>query len=255
MTPLALDAATVIIARDSTPSGNGISVLLIERHPSSRAAAGAYVFPGGRIEPEDSTPDIEALCSGLSREEAALIMGDEAGRDRALGFWVGAIREVFEEVSLLYACAPDGALVRLTGERPFGTVRSFEQLIQAEGLRLALDRLHYFAYWITPEERSLRFSTRFFVAEAPRDQDVHLDTREATNFRWIGPEEALAEHRRGGLPLHFPTIRILETLRGLASVEALIASTKGRKIEPIRPRLVGEEGKERILLPGDPNYF
>jgi hypothetical protein len=35
---------------------------------------------------------------------------------------------------------------------------------RAEQLRLATDQLVYFAHWITPEERPIRFDTRFFAA-------------------------------------------------------------------------------------------
>ena len=223
--PVAFDAATVIIARESEPVGRGVEILLIARHPASRFAAGEYVFPGGRVEPEDAAPGIEAVCAGLSREEAARRLADQNAPDRALGFWVGAIREVFEEVGLLFAYGSDGALLRLDRGRLVrlqqaygGNARSFSDLIRGEGLRLAADRLYYYAHWITPEERKLRFATRFFVAEAPEAQGVLLDTRESTEFRWLSPQDALAENGRGHLPLHFPTIRILRELREIPRV-------------------------------------
>ena len=260
--PLAFDAATVIIARESEPDGHGLEILLIARHPASRFAAGEYVFPGGRIEPEDAAPGIEAVCAGLSREEAARRLADQNAPDRALGFWVGAIREVFEEVGLLFAYGSDGALVPLDHARLVAlqqayadNAKSFSDLIRAHGLRLATDRLHYYAYWITPEERKLRFSTRFFVAEAPEAQEILLDTKESTEFRWLSPQDALAENGRGSLPLHFPTIRILRELCEIRRVDALLAAARGRMIRPIMPRIVVEDGRERFLMPGDPGYY
>ena len=256
--PAAFDAASVIIAKNT--AGSGFQILLIARHPASRFAAGQYAFPGGRIEPEDGAPGVELHCRGLTNKSAATMLALQES-SQPLRFWVAAIREVFEEVGLLYACGTDGRLVGPERDQSVerqGAVKgesgSFLKMIQAHGLQLALDRLHYFAYWITPEERPLRFTTRFFVAPAPPEQDVLLDTRESTDFRWLSPGEALAENRRGNLPLHFPTIKLLEELSRFADSDALLASTKSKAIQPIMPRLVVEGGTERLLLPTDPNY-
>jgi len=48
------DAATVAVVRD-TASGVGsvMEVLMLRRRPSSAFAGGAYVFPGGAVDPSD----------------------------------------------------------------------------------------------------------------------------------------------------------------------------------------------------------
>jgi hypothetical protein len=38
-------------------------------------------------------------------------------------------------------------------------------------------------------------------------------------------------------------------------VDAILAAGSGREIRPVRPRIVTSEGKERILLPGDPGWY
>ena len=68
-------AATVVLGRDS---GAGLQVLMVRRNASLVFFGGAWVFPGGRVEPEDHVGAADAL-------EAARIAG---------------AREVHEEVGL-----------------------------------------------------------------------------------------------------------------------------------------------------------
>lgn len=256
--PVPDEAATVVLVRDRLSHGSGIELLLIGRPTKSRVAGGKFVFPGGRIETEDWQPGIAALCRGLSREDAAKRLRTVEPPERAIGFWVAAIREVFEEVGLLLAYDRTGSLVRLQGEASErirqqwqACTGGFADLLHAEGLRLAVDHLHYFSHWITPEKRPVRNDTRFFVAPAPSDQEIVLDPREATAFRWVTPAEALEAEGRGELPLHFATIRTVRALVDYTNVADLLASTDGKVVEGIRPRVVGE----KILLPGEPGYF
>src|SRR5215510_10480942 len=100
-------AATLVLLRDGP--GGGVETLLIQRHHKSRFAAGDFVFPGGRVEPDDTPTDPEAWCVGLDEAEAARRLGVAPGH-AALGYWVGAIREAFEEVGMLMAYADDGTL-------------------------------------------------------------------------------------------------------------------------------------------------
>ena len=52
---------------------------------------------------------------------------------------------------------------------------AFLDMLRAERLTLATDRLAYFAHWITPEEQPIRFDTRFFAAPAPPTQSPEAD--------------------------------------------------------------------------------
>src|SRR5215475_7048533 len=92
-------AATLVLLRDRP--GGGCETLLIRRHEKSRFAAGDFVFPGGKIEPDDVPADPSRWCTGLDAAMAAARLGLE--RDDALAYWVGAIREAFEEVGVLIA--------------------------------------------------------------------------------------------------------------------------------------------------------
>ena len=47
---------------------------------------------------------------------------------------------------------------------------SFRSLLESERLLCDASRLAYFSHWQTPEEISIRFDTRFFLAPLPKVQ-------------------------------------------------------------------------------------
>ena len=257
-----LPAATLLLLRDR-PEG-GVEVLLIQRHAKSRFAAGDFVFPGGKIDIHDMPEDAVAWCVGLTPEEARARLGNVASGRAALGHWVGAIREAFEEVGILLAYGPGGSLLRLSGQARarFEAYRracqrdgsAFWKMLKQERLRLATDRLVYFAHWITPEENPIRFDTRFFAAEAPPEQEAIADDQEIVAVRWLSPAEALKARQRGEISLRFPTIKNLGFVKDRTAA-AVLASLDGRSVPTIRPRVIGEGPDRKVLLPGDPGWY
>ncbi len=253
---VARDAATVVLARDARA---GIEVLLLERHRASPMAPGAFAFPGGRVEPGDGGADWEPFCRGLTVGTAAAILADVSPPAHAIGFWVAALREAFEEAAILLASDRGGEPVggeRLLRARSRATEPgAFRSLLAAEGLILATDRMGYWAHWITPEERPVRYDTRFFVAAAPPDTRAEPDGVEIVGARWLTPDDALAHHRVGDMLLPGVTREILASVTPYPSAAALLAAAASRQIRPIRPRIVLAEGRERILLPGEPGWY
>jgi 8-oxo-dGTP pyrophosphatase MutT (NUDIX family) len=254
------EAASVILARDASV---GVEVLLLQRHPDSRFSPGAFAFPGGRVEGADAAPGVEVRCRGLDRAAAARQLAGVSPPERAIGFWVAALREAFEEAGLLLAYGPDErpvdastlAEARAHRARCREDSARFVQLLVALDLVLATDRVAYWAHWITPEERPIRYDTRFFVATAGRDQVPDPDGHEMVAAHWTVPEEALARHRARELMLPLPTQRILAALSEHRDADALLAAARGREIRPVRPRIVRDAAGERILLPDDPGWF
>ena len=154
---------------------------MLRRNLNSDFVGGAYVFPGGAVDPEDRHADLEPVCQGRSDAEASARLGIESG---GLAFWVAAIRESFEEAGVLLAYDPDGDVVDLDDRRrrssagpttaqqvDSGAARLVESA-PAEGLRLAVDGMHYFGHWITPEGAPRRYDTRFFLAARPAEPDA-----------------------------------------------------------------------------------
>jgi 8-oxo-dGTP pyrophosphatase MutT (NUDIX family) len=253
-------AASVILIRDTSP---GVEVLLLQRHPESRFSPGAFAFPGGRVETDDSAPGVEARCRGLTRADATRRMPDVRPLDRAIGVWVAALREAFEEAGILLAYDSAGRPARLEALGDVGARRArcradsvaFARMLDELDLTLATDRLAYWAHWITPEERPARYDTRFFVTPGPADQVAEPDGFEMVSARWIEPGAALDRHRAGEFVLPLPTQRILATIAEHDGIDAVMAAAHVREIFPVRPRIVREAGAERILLPGDPGWF
>jgi 8-oxo-dGTP pyrophosphatase MutT (NUDIX family) len=241
----------------------GLEVLLLQRHPASRFSPGAFAFPGGRVEAADAMPGIESRCRGLGRAEAAQALAGIEPPERAIGYWVAALREAFEESGILLAHESDGRPVDASA---LGDVRAqrarcredsavFGRLLAERDLTLATDRVAYWAHWITPEERPIRYDTRFFIAEVGPDDRAEPDGLEMVAARWVAPDEALAGHRAREFVLPFPTQRILASLAEHGAVHALLAAARGREIRPVRPRIVRDAAGERILLPQDPGWY
>jgi len=259
---VAREAATVVLARDGVA---GVEVLLLERHPGNRMAPGAHAFPGGRVEASDAPPDADRLCRGLTAAAAAASLRTVTPPERAIGFWIAAIREAFEEAGLLLAYDRSGApFVPEAGtaerfaehrRRCRADSRAFRVMVVEERLGLATDRMAYWAHWITPEERPVRYDTRFFVAAAFPHGTPDPDGMEVIGFRWLTTGDAVARHRAGELVLPAVTQQILATVGAYPTVAALLAAAPAREIRPVRPRIVLRDGKERILLPDDPDWF
>lgn len=109
--------------------------------------------------------------------------------------------------------------------------------------------------WITPAMVKIRFDTWFFVARAPDGAEPKCDGEECVDLRWLRPQDALDAYQREELLLVFPTIRHLQELSMYESVDHVLETGRERRIEPIEPRVVLDQGGvARVLLPGEPGY-
>ena len=236
-------AASVILARDA---GAVFEILMLRRTAAAAFAGGMYVFPGGRVDGDDHLHVYDRVRRGPD--------DGQAEQQRALGaewrgFWIAGIRESFEEAGVLLAYDRDGALLDLhdeTSRARFDGYRhalhdgdlSLDTICDRENLLLAVDRMHFFNRWITPEGRPRRFDTRFFVAEAPPKQHGRHDDSETVDSEWISPAAALARNAAGEFGLMSVTHRQLATLAEYKSLTALHAAMTGERSFPIfRPVL------------------
>jgi 8-oxo-dGTP pyrophosphatase MutT (NUDIX family) len=254
-----------MLVRDAPgPDGSALEVLMVRRNLRSDFVGGAYVFPGGAVDPLDGGSDAEALCRGRTDAEASALLGQPSG---GLAYWVAVVRETFEEAGLLLAERPGGPALlagdveekaRFAAERVAVNdgSRRFLDLCRDESVRLAVGDIHYFAHWITPRGAPRRYDTRFFVAAAPPGQVAAHDAGETIAEVWITPEEALARHRSGEIEIIFPTIRNLQAISRFARSDELLAAAAraSSSVPVIEPRVVADGNGMRIVLPGDPGY-
>ena len=252
-------AATVTLVRNAQ-SGQGFEVLMMQRSFQVVFVPGGYVFPGGALDPQDSSDDIAALCSGLTDVEASRRLGVASG---GLAYWVAAIRESFEEAGILFACNSRGEMVTLdddaSAQRFHAYRKRVEQgehtlaaMLRDEGLHLPLQHMAYFSHWITPPGGKRRYDTRFFVAVAPPAQKPLHDNGETINHQWVRPARALDLHRQGEFTMLPPAVNSLRFLAEHDSIESLMASARALKDIPMIAPRIGKDG--RRLLPGMPGY-
>jgi 8-oxo-dGTP pyrophosphatase MutT (NUDIX family) len=213
-------AATVILLRDGA---DGLEVFMVTRHPAMWFS-GALVYPGGKLDPSDADRSLFPSCHG----------GDGL-TDAQIALRICGIRETFEETGLLLACEADsGELV--DGARGAELSRRYRamihagevtlgEMVQAEELTLAGDRLVPFAHWITPAAFTRRFDTQFFLAEAPAGQEASHDPVEADGSVWIRPALAIEEAAAGHHALMLVTqVNLAKVGRSRTAGEALAAA-------------------------------
>ncbi|MGZ8734409.1 MAG: NUDIX hydrolase [Acidimicrobiia bacterium] len=248
------DAATVMLVRNAPD----LQVFMLRRNLRSEWVAGAYVFPGGAVDPEDRSDESYARCPGRNDAAASALLGIDSG---GLGFWVAAIRESFEEAGVLLARPQGDAALDLSDlESERAAVnrgdRRFLDVLTAQDLVLDVDRLHLFSHWITPAGMPRRYDTWFFVAEAPEGHAYLHDDGETVASTWISPADALERADAGELELIFPTRRSLEALTRFETASEVVAVVGDASDLPpaTQPRIVADGNGARLLLPGDPGY-
>ena len=246
-------AASVVLLRDS-PSG--LEVLLLRRHGESDAFGGAYVFPGGKLDRDDSEPELLAHLD-VAPDRLPAARGEPAvGGATAAGLFVAALRETFEEAGILLApgIGPDTTAALGTRLREG---LSFAEALALTRLRLAASSVFPWSRWITPRVPSMtskRFDTRFFVAETPRGLVAVHDNREAVEALWISPRAALERYWARAMVLAPPQIQSLAHLARHASVSDVFREARSRRPPVIRPEPYEVDGIRVIAYPGDARH-
>jgi len=244
-------AASLILLRDGA---DGMEVLLLRRaEKADDQNSGASVFPGGVVDAHDRR--LHLMCKGLDDAAASARLGLPDG---GLDYYAAAVRECFEEAGVLFASDAGDRLAELDGLPP-GRLESMRHaaeqgtdallaMCEAQGWRLAMDRLAYFSHWLTPPGMPRRFDTRFFIAQMPPGQAVKPDGRETVAHMWLKPAEA-ADPRRG-LKLMNVTRRTLEELAGFGSAADCMAHARAlTRIVLNMPRLAdGPAGRRAVNI-------
>jgi 8-oxo-dGTP pyrophosphatase MutT (NUDIX family) len=198
--------------------------------------------PGQVLNLGDTTPPRQAatvilLRGGAATLELLLVKRTEHARFMG-GVWV----------------FPGGAVDKHDGESPHRAA-AVRELNEEAGVVIADPAtLVEFSRWITPAEVSVRFDTRFFLAELPDGQEPAVDGQECVEQGWFTPQGALDAHGRQEIVLVFPTIKHLEQLSVFSNVAELLHYASGRNVLPVQPKVWFDGEVARVLLPGEPGY-
>ena len=109
-----LPAATVVVLRDGE---QGLEVLMLRRHAKSDVLGGAFVFPGGKLDPVDRAV-VGSRCVDAAPERLRARLGEaQLDAREAAALFVAACRETLEESGVLFAHDADAACERTRSRR------------------------------------------------------------------------------------------------------------------------------------------
>ena len=253
MTVPAREAATVVLLRDRP---DGLEVFMVKRHGLSDVLGGAYVFPGGKVDRADTDAGLlEHLGAPLDGLHAAL---GEAGLDpaAAVGLYVAACRETFEEAGVLLAEGIGEHQVREARVHASQGL-SFGDIVARLGVRPDWGNLVPWARWITPNVPTMvnkRFDARFFVAAMPANQAALHDNHEATESFWLRPRAALEQYWVREINLAPAQIMSLAALARRRNVAEVLAAARAGSPPVIQPEPFAHEKLRAIAFPGDERH-
>jgi 8-oxo-dGTP pyrophosphatase MutT (NUDIX family) len=224
------------VFRDGT---GGVEVLMVRRGESARFMGGAWVFPGGTVNGLDRTAAAGAACAGSVDDEMRPWMA-------------AAVRELVEETQVWLTDPP----TTVHDPEPFLKDAAVYEYAAVHRRRFDLDRLRYFANWITPTVVPMRFDTRFFAAAVPAATEAHPDPAELDRAAWVRPEDALGRSAAGSWVVPFPTAKTLERFVGFRSAGDVMDHIGSLgAVPPVQPRMrVGADGRLEVVMPDEPGF-
>jgi 8-oxo-dGTP pyrophosphatase MutT (NUDIX family) len=230
--PEPIPAATLVLMRPAVAGPP--ELLMMERTGTMAFAAGALVFPGGRIDPED--------------REAAASLGSDDDHGAAK---IAAIRETIEETGIAVGLSgpTDGMRAAIDAGEPFAA------LLRSRNLSVDLHALTPFARWCPNFRETRRFDTHFYLAEAPGDApDPTVAPHEAVRAFWASAAAILAELDAGRAHAIFPTRRNLERLARFGSIDEARADAARFPVRKITPWVEQRGGGAFVCIPDDAGY-
>ena len=231
--PEPIPAATLVLMREA--AGGPPELLVTERTGTMAFAAGALVFPGGRVDADD--------------HRTADLLGSDAAR-------IAAIRETIEETGIAPGLLPvPSADIVASLRRGLADEEPFASLLEAHGLSLDAEALVPFARWCPNFRETRRFDTLFFLAEAPPDAPAPVVAEaEAVRAYWASAADILAEIEAGEAHAIFPTRRNLERLAGFASIAEARADAARHPVTKVTPWIEERGGEILLCIPEGIGY-
>lgn len=203
--PPATPASTLIIMRDASDNG-APELLMVERSAKMVFAAGAAVFPGGRVDDADF--------------EFAHHIGGAFDHDDA-ACRIAAIRETLEESGLALGVEGVKDQMQIDAARAdLHDGQTIAQICKTYEWRLDLDMLVPWSRWRPPAFETRRvFDTRFYIINAGgKALNAKVDATENRILFWASADEVLRradldpKNHDDAVHIIFPTRRNLERL-------------------------------------------
>jgi 8-oxo-dGTP pyrophosphatase MutT (NUDIX family) len=237
-TTTAIPAATLILFRE-TEMGV-VDHLFVERSATMVFAAGALVFPGGRVDDDDRL--IAQSWPNLDPEDAAAR--------------VAAIRETVEEAGIGIGFEPvlsEQAAQDLRVALADGTF--FSTWLTTSSHSLDLEQLVPFARWRPNFRETRSFDARFYIARVPPEtHEATVDTTENVHLFWSPARRVLERAELGDAHVIFPTMRNLERLAELSSFEDALSHLAEFPSQLIVPFVETRRGFPYLCIPDGAGY-
>jgi 8-oxo-dGTP pyrophosphatase MutT (NUDIX family) len=235
--PPAIPAATLVLLRDRADGPPDL--LMVERAKAMAFAAGALVFPGGRVDPGD-----HALAAALG------------GDDQDAPARIAAIRETIEEAGVAIGLVPPPDATTLAAIRAgLHAGQALGALLEAHGLTLDLGQLTYFARWLPAHAHMRIFDTRFYLARWPDGAaEPTVDATENVRLLWSSAAQVLADCDAGRATIIFPTRRNLERLAQYDGYAAAVADALAYPVRTVTPWTEERDGVPHLCIPDGIGY-
>lgn len=231
-------------------AGSAAEVFMLHRVAGMAFAAGAYVFPGGRLDDSDFEP-VEGWAGPDSREWGR-ILGVDAETARAIV--TCAVRETFEECGVLLAADSQGRIGAAGAawapqdRKDLESHRtSLSRVLAARGMTLRSDLLNARARWITPVAEPRRYDTFFFSVLVPEGIMPDSATTEADGSRWVDPDAILRQFDRDQVQLLPPTVHQLRQLQKAPSAAAFVREAP--QTDPVQSESAIIDGEAVAICP------
>ena len=214
-------AATVLVLRAAPASPaaatvGDVEVLLVQRNSRASFMAGAYVFPGGRVDPAD----LEAAAKSASASEPVPL---NAARH-------AAARELEEEVGLVVS--------------DLSQLQRFAHWITPSAEPKRFDT-EFFTFALLPQTDGQLPSLSITGTEVAKNAEVGAPL-------WLSPQVALQRYLQGQLNLPPPTACTLEELA--AELELVKAQNQDCTAPELLARLM-QQTAARVPLPAMPKFL
>ena len=237
---------------------------MVRRNLKSDFVGGAYVFPGGAVDPADGGPEAEALCAGRSDAEASALLGFDAG---GLAYWVAVVRETFEEAGLLLAqrdgapssWVPTATTMSVSPPPACGSTTARCASSTSVATSACVSRsatIHYFAHWITPAARpAVTTPGSSWPPRRPVSGPPTTPARRSPRCGSAPPTPWPSTERATSRSSSPPSATSKPS--GVSRPAPLLldaAAAASSAVPAIEPRVVPDGNGMRIVLPGDPAY-